>query len=92
MSIGGAIVSFVIIWWLVLLPVLSVGLQTQGEKGEVEPGTPESAPATPQLVRKMLMTTAVTLVLWGSLFAAMEFQLISLSDLDFLPGPNPDNP
>ena len=44
---------------LTLFAVLPFGLRTQDEAGEVVPGTPESAPAHPRLVRIFAINTAV---------------------------------
>ena len=43
MTLTGAIVLFAVIWFLSLLVALPIGLNTQGDLGEVEPGTPASA-------------------------------------------------
>ncbi len=64
MTITGAIVLFAVYWFMTLLVVLPLRLTTQEEAGAVTPGTPPSAPANPNLRRKMLWTTVVTMVLW----------------------------
>jgi predicted secreted protein len=58
-----ACVLFVIIWWTVLFAVLPLGTspvaapdQASGWRG---------APAQPRLGRKLLITTAVSLVIWA---------------------------
>lgn len=69
MGIFEAIVVFVICWWLVFLPMLSAGTQSQLNAGEVVPGTEPAAPARFGLGRKALWTTItaalMTLVIWG---------------------------
>lgn len=80
MSIAGGIVVFVIIWWMVLFMVLPIGVQTQHEAGEIEPGSAPSAPTAPRLLRKMLITTGIAAVLWGIFFLAMANEWISLDD------------
>ncbi len=83
MSISGSIVSFIIIWWMVLFTVLPFGVRTQGEEGDVTPGTADSAPAKPMLVRKALITTGIACVLWGCVWAVMEYKLFTLEDFPF---------
>ena len=62
MSLTLGIATYFIIWWTTLFAVLPFGLRTQGEDGNVVPGTPESAPAKPRLGRIFLINTAVSLM------------------------------
>lgn len=65
MSFTFAIAIFFIIWWLSLFAVLPFGLRTQGEAGEVVPGTPESAPQRPRLLRIFAINTLVASVIFA---------------------------
>ena len=49
MTITAAFVLFAVIWFIALLVALPIGLTTQGEAGEVVPGTPASAPVDAML-------------------------------------------
>lgn len=80
MSISGSIVAFVVIWWMVLFTVLPFGVRTQKDEGEVTPGTADSAPVRPMLVRKAVITTAITAVFWAGLWAVIEYELFALED------------
>ena len=60
MSVPFAIAIYVVIWWTVLFAILPIGVRTQGEDGAVVPGTPESAPTRPRLLRVVLLTTLVS--------------------------------
>jgi predicted secreted protein len=58
-------------WWLCLFIVLPFGIKTQAEDEEgTILGTTESAPVRPMLVRKALITTALTFVVVGALYFA----------------------
>ena len=83
MGIAGSIVSFVVLWWLILFMTLPIGVETQAEADSVEPGTAPSAPTQPKLIRKMLLTTAITAVLWAGLYAVITFELVTLDDFPF---------
>jgi predicted secreted protein len=83
MTITGAIVLFVVIWFLTLFVALPIGVRTQAEAGEVAPGTPASAPVDAMIRRKMLWTTLVTLVLWGGICAFILWGGVSVRDIDF---------
>jgi predicted secreted protein len=58
----GSIFIFMVIWWVVLFSVLPWGVRRQ-ENPEL--GHDPGAPAVPYLKRKILVTTLITLVLWG---------------------------
>jgi predicted secreted protein len=59
MSITGAIVIFVMVWWMVFFAMLPLGVRGQAEMNEVAPGTEPGAPVKPDLKRKALWTTAI---------------------------------
>ena len=72
---------FLTIWWTVLFAVLPIGVRTQAEDGTVVPGTPESAPTAPRLLRVVLVTTLVSGLLFGAAWAAVRYGLIDLAAL-----------
>jgi predicted secreted protein len=78
MSLSLAIAIYIIIWWTVLFAVLPIGVRTQGEDGVVVPGTPESAPTAPRLLRVALITTVVSSLLFASLWATVRYGLVDL--------------
>jgi predicted secreted protein len=82
MTVTGAIVLFVVIWFITLLAALPVGVRTQEEDGHVIPGTPSSAPANPRIGRKLLWSTAITIPLWASICAVILWGGLSVSDID----------
>ena len=81
MSVPFAIAIYVVIWWTVLFAVLPIGVRTQGEDGVVVPGTPESAPTAPRLLRIMLLTTLLSAIVFAALWGAVKFGLIDLERL-----------
>jgi predicted secreted protein len=84
MTITGAIVLFSVIWFMVFLCILPTRQVSQGEAGQIEPGTPASAPMDPQIGRKARLTTWITLVLWAALCLVIWSEVISIRDTDFL--------
>lgn len=84
MRIGTAIAIYFVIWWVVLFVVLPLKVRTQGEAGEVVPGTPASAPARPQLLFKAAMTTVLAGIVFAGLWAILHSGL-GLDDIPFLP-------
>jgi predicted secreted protein len=83
MNATGAVVLFVVIWFMVLFIVLPIRLKTQGEAGEVVPGTPSSAPMDPGLGRKAKITTAITIVLWSGIATVILSGWVTLADIDW---------
>ncbi len=81
MTVSMAIAVYVVIWWTVLFAILPIGVRTQGEDGTIVPGTPESAPTRPRLVRIVLLTTLVASLVFGGLWLAVRLDLISLEYL-----------
>jgi len=87
MSLSLAIAIYVVIWWTVLFAVLPIGVRTQGEDGVVVPGTPESAPSAPRLLRVVVITTLVSAALFAGAWAAVRYGLV---DLGAILGRSPD--
>lgn len=81
MSLTLAIALYFVIWWTVLFAVLPLGLRTQSEEGEVVPGTPESAPARPRLVRLFLINTMVAAVVFAIVWAAIVYKWIPIASI-----------
>lgn len=94
MTITAALIVFAITWFMVFFIVLPIRFTSQSEAGEVVPGTPQSAPADYLVKKKALITTAITVVLWGLIVWFITSGLVSIADLERLtpgapPGANP---
>ena len=83
MGITSALVLFAVIWFLVFLIVIPIRLETQGDVGEVEPGTHAGAPANPSLKKKAWITTGISLVIWIIITAVILSGTLTISDIDF---------
>jgi len=69
MTWAGAIIIFVLAWWISFLAVLPIGVRGQWEDDSTVPGTEEAAPVNPMLKKK---------VLWASISAAIITVLAAL--------------
>ncbi len=80
-----ALVLFAVIWFMVFFIVLPLRLTTQGEDGNVVPGTHVSAPADagPMLKRKAKITTVAAVIVWGLIAGVILSGVISIRDLDW---------
>ncbi|SDJ59506.1 DUF1467 family protein [Aliiruegeria lutimaris] len=91
MAITSAIVLLAVIWFMVFFIVLPLRLKTQGEAGEVVPGTPASAPTNPQLKRKAQVVTIIALPLWAIVCAIILTGTITVDDFDLFKRFGPDS-
>ncbi len=64
-----AIASFICIWFITLFVVLPFGVKTQGEAGDVVPGTPESAPHKSNMPKLFLINTGVATAVFCAVYA-----------------------
>ncbi|MEL6550003.1 MAG: DUF1467 family protein [Pseudomonadota bacterium] len=83
MGITSAIVLYAVIWFLTLLCVLPIRLETQGDVGEIVPGTHAGSPTNPQLKKRFLITTGVAFVLWAIIAGIIVSGIITIEDIDW---------
>jgi predicted secreted protein len=81
MSWTFAIAIYLIIWWTVLFAVLPIGVRTQSEDGVVVPGTPESAPTAPRLLRVIVITTLISALVFAGAWALVSYGVVDLREL-----------
>ena len=75
MSWATGILTYVLIWWVVLFAVLPWGVRVPDEP---EPGHATSAPANPRLWLKVLITTVVAFIVWIGVYYLVQSDLIPL--------------
>jgi predicted secreted protein len=83
MGITSAIVLFAVIWFMVFFVVLPLRMVSQGDDGEIVPGTHSSAPAHPQVKRQAKITTYWAAGLWIIIAGTILSGAISVRDLDW---------
>jgi len=88
MSWTSAVVLYCVIWAIVFYMINPLWQTSQSEGGEVEPGTPASAPMDAMVRKKALLTTAIGTVLFVLIFCTLEFGWITLDDVSFLKLPS----
>jgi predicted secreted protein len=72
-----AVAIYIFIWWIVLFAVLPFGVRTQAEEGDVVPGTPESAPAKPRILRIFVINTLVASIVFALVYAAIVYKVVT---------------
>lgn len=83
MSIVSAIVLFAVIWFMVLFVVLPIRLETQGDRGEIVPGTHAGAPANLKMAKKARLVTLIAAILWVIIAGVIFSGIITVEDLDW---------
>jgi predicted secreted protein len=78
MSLTLGLALYFIIWWTVLFAVLPFGVRTQGEAGEIVPGTPASAPAAPRMLRTFAITTVIAGVVFAMAYVALAGGVVDI--------------
>lgn len=81
MGITSGIVLYAVIWFLTFLIVIPIRLQTQGDLGEVVPGTHAGAPVHHKLKKKAWITSGVAGVIWAIVAAVILTESVTLEDL-----------
>ncbi|GGL59877.1 DUF1467 family protein [Wenxinia marina] len=83
MTITAAFVLYAVIWFMTFFIVLPLRLTTQGETGEVVPGTHRSAPADAQIGRKAKVTTLWATGLWILIGGFILSGVVTVRDIDW---------
>ena len=83
MSITSALVLFAVIWFMVFFIAIPIRLETQGDRGEVVPGTHAGSPEVHNLKKKAWITTFVTFVFWVITCSIIISGVLTIRDIDF---------
>lgn len=78
-----AIVLFAVVWSMVFFIVLPLRMVSQGDAGDIVPGTHASAPANAQIGRKAKITTIWAVPIWAIIAGTILSGAISVRDLDW---------
>lgn len=84
MSITSAIVLYAVIWFMTFFIAIPIRLKTQGDMGEVVPGTHAGAPEHHHLKKKAWITTFIATVLWVVIATIILSGWITVRDFDWM--------
>ena len=82
MGVASAAVLYLVIWSMTFLTIIPIRLQTQGEAGEVVPGTHAGSPQKHHLKKKAWLTTAIAAVLWAIIAGVILTGTVTVRDID----------
>ncbi|MFT6072549.1 MAG: putative secreted protein [Alphaproteobacteria bacterium] len=81
MSIFGMIVTYVVVWWIVLFAVLPWGVRSQIESDQQSvSGSDLGAPKKSYIGLKFLVTTILSLFVWGFFVSLFYMDIIAIRD------------
>jgi len=84
MSVMSALALYGVLWFLTMFIVLPIRLKTQGEAGEVVPGTHASAPSDVQMWAKAKLVTLITTVVFALVAAIIYSEVITMDMIERL--------
>ena len=80
MSITGSIVTYVILWWIILFLLLPFKIKSQLDDKKIYTGTEPGAPSNPRILKKVFYTTIITSILFTIIFILSHFNVINIRD------------
>ncbi len=83
MGITSGLVLYAVVWFMTFLVVIPFRVQTQGDLGDVVPGTHAGSPEVHNLKKKAWITTLISCVIWGILAAIILTGFITVEDFDW---------
>lgn len=83
MTVTAAIVLFSVTWFMVFFVVLPLRMVTQGDAGEIVPGTHASSPHDLRLKRKVVITTVWAVAIWALIASLIIWGPWGVRDLDW---------
>ncbi|WP_282076633.1 DUF1467 family protein [Epibacterium ulvae] len=83
MGVTSGLVLYAVLWFLTFLTVLPIRVKTQGDLGDVVPGTHAGAPEHHYLKQKAWITTGLAAVLWAVIATIIFSGAITLNDFDW---------
>lgn len=89
MSLTLGIAIYIVTWWTLLFAILPLGVRTQGDAGEVVPGTPASAPVKPRFLWIIGVNTLVSTIVFAIIWSAVVYQWLPLETIGDIPSSAP---
>ena len=79
MGITGSIIVYVMIWWIIFFSVLPIGIRSNKEvfKEKIE-GIDPGAPKNPNIIKKFVMTTLITTLIFGLIYYLVDIEFLNL--------------
>ena len=79
MSITGSIVIFVILWWIVFFSLLPI--DDNRKRQDIIKGTDPGAPENPKMLKKIILSTLITSLIFIILYLLVKYDYFNLRNL-----------
>ena len=76
----GSLVIFVILWMVIFFMILPLKIKSQLEKQTITPRKDPGAPSNPQMYRKFIITTAISVFIFAIIYLLSYFEIINLRE------------
>lgn len=84
MGIVSGLVLFAVIWSLSFCIALPINIKTQGDLGDIVPGTHAGSPEHHHIRKKILWTTIAAAIIWGIVATIILSGWITVDDVESL--------
>ena len=84
MGVVSGLVLFAVIWSLTFCIALPIKIQTQGDLGEIVPGTHAGSPEHHHIRKKIFWTTVAASIIWGIVATIILSGWITVDDVESL--------
>ena len=92
MGVTSALVLYAVIWSLLFLIILPIRIKTQGDLGDIVPGTHAGAPEVHNFGKKVKICTVLSLIIWAIIATIILTEAITVRDLDWFGRMGPEAP
>lgn len=82
MGITSALVLYAVIWFMTFLIIIPLRLKTQGDLGQIVPGTHAGSPEVHNLKKKAWRTTWISAIVWAIIAGVILSGVITVRDID----------
>ena len=79
MSITGSIVIFVILWWIIFFSLLPIDVNRKRQ--DIVKGTDPGAPENPKMLKKIILSTLITSLIFIILYLLVKYDYFNLRNL-----------
>ena len=76
MSITGALIIYVLIWWIIFFSLLPIDVDRKHK--EMVEGADKGSPENPKIIKKIIYTTIITSIIFIGIFMLVKYDYLNL--------------
>ena len=82
MSTTGSFIVYICLWWIVFFSILPVGIRSENLKfTEKLQGNDPGAPKNPEIMKKFILTTLVTTIIFSGIYYMVVNNYLNLREI-----------